>query len=451
MRGISERVAIDARLYKATPATGLAKIMKIAVIGTGIAGMVAAHRLHRDHDITVFEANDYIGGHTRTVDVALDDERYAIDTGFIVFNNWTYPNFVKLLDELGVAYQPSRMSFSVQCERSGLEYNGTSLNTLFAQRRNLLRPSFHRMIADILRFNHSAPRLLDHDDSHMTLGEYLQTNGYSHQFIEHYIMPMGAAIWSADPAHMQNVPARYFVQFFHNHGMLSVNDRPLWQVVTGGSRCYTDKLTAPYRHRIRLSCPVTSVHRLRDHVEVRLDGGKMELFDHVFIACHSDQALRLLPDATTVEREVLGAIPYQENEAVLHTDAELLPKRRLAWAAWNYHILPHAPGRVAVTYNMNILQSVHAPSQFCVTLNHSEAINPHKIINRIVYHHPIYTAASVAAQKRQSEINGTQRTYFCGAYWGYGFHEDGVKSALIACEDFRKRTNDEQLYLRRAS
>ncbi len=334
-------MAVDAGSYKLPSLIDLEQTMKIAIIGTGIAGMVTAYRLYRDHDITVFEANDYIGGHTHTVDVMLEGKRYAIDTGFIVFNDWTYPNFVKLLNELGVASQPSSMSFSVKCERMGLEYNGTSLNTLFAQRRNLLQPSFYRMITDILRFNREAPRLLAQDDNHIKLGEYLQAHGYSHQFIEHYIVPMGAAIWSADPTHVQEFPARYFVQFFHNHGMLSVDDRPLWQVIKNGSRCYTEKLTAPYRHRIRLSCPVVTLKRHRDYVSVRLHDGRTESFDHVFIACHSDQALRLLQDATPVEREVLGAIPYQENEAVLHTDVELLPKRRLAWAAWNYHILRH--------------------------------------------------------------------------------------------------------------
>ncbi len=424
--------------------------MKIAVIGTGIAGNVVAHRLHRSHDITVFEAGDYVGGHTNTIDVGHAGQRFAVDTGFIVFNDRTYPNFIRLLDELGVVSQPSDMSFSVKCERSGLEYNGTSLNALFAQRRNLLRPSFHRMIRDILRFNREAPALLHSEDDAATLGEYLEENRYSRQFIEHYIVPMGAAIWSADPRRMYVFPARYFVRFFHNHGMLSVNDRPVWRVIRGGSKQYVERLTAGFRDRIRLASPVQWVRRRATHVELKPRGGEPERFDHVFIACHSDQALSLLADASALEREVLGAIPYQENEAVLHADASLLPRRRLAWAAWNYHILDRAQDRVALTYNMNILQTLKAPVQFCVTLNNSDAIDPGKVIKRVVYHHPVYTRAGVAAQARQAEINGIGRTYFCGAYWRHGFHEDGVVSALAALGHFHDRTRHEELHLRRA-
>ncbi|ADE13507.1 conserved hypothetical protein [Nitrosococcus halophilus Nc 4] len=372
--------------------------MKIAVIGTGIAGNVAAYYLSQEHDITVFEANDYVGGHTHTHDIELDGRPYAVDTGFIVFNEWTYPHFIRLLKTLGVEFQPSPMSFSVKCERTGLEYNGTTLNTLFAQRRNLLRPAFYRMIRDILRFNREALQLLEVGDDHLSLGQYLAEQGYSQPFIEHYIIPMGAAIWSADPVQMHAFPAHFFVRFFHNHGMLSVNHRPQWYVIKGGSQRYVERLTAPFRDRIRLKTPVVSIRRYPGSVKITTAGGHIDHFEQVFLACHSDQALALLADASPLEREILRAIPYQENEAVLHTDAAVLPRQRLAWAAWNYHILRQNRGRVAVTYNMNILQSLPAPSPLCVTLNYTDAIAPERILRRMRYHHPVYTPGGVAAQ-----------------------------------------------------
>jgi predicted NAD/FAD-binding protein len=424
--------------------------MKIAVVGTGIAGNVAAYHLAKTHEITVFEAADYVGGHTNTVDVEYAGRRYAVDTGFIVFNDWTYPEFIRLLDELGVESQPSNMSFSVSCERTGLEYNGTSRNALFAQRSNLLRPSFYRMIGDILRFNREARDFLAGDDETTTLGDFLARSGYTQRFVEHYVVPMGAAIWSAEPERLKEMPARFFIRFFHNHGMLNLRDRPVWRVIRGGSQRYVERLVAGHRDRIRLGCPVRWIRRLPDGVMIKAGNAEPERFDQVFMACHSDQALALLADATALEREVLGAIPYQQNEAVLHTDASLMPRRRLAWAAWNYHLLSRDQARVALTYNMNILQSLDAPCQFCVTLNNSEAIDPDRIIRRMTYDHPVLTRAGVAAQRRQGEINGVDRTYFCGAYWRNGFHEDGVVSALAALEHFNERTQAQELYLRRA-
>lgn len=416
--------------------------MKIAIVGTGISGMVAAYLLHRDHEITVFEGADYIGGHTNTIDVEMDRRTYAIDTGFIVFNDWTYPNFIALLNRLGVASQPSDMSFSVTCERSGLEYNGTNLNTLFAQRRNLLRPSFYRMIRDILRFNRESPELLTQLEPGPSLGSYLDTHRYSSAFIDHYIVPMGAAIWSADHAAILGFPARYLVQFFKNHGMLSVDHRPTWRVVQGGSRRYAEQLVAPFRDRIHLKSPVESISRYPDFVEVRTSlAGRDDRtlrFDHVIIGAHSNQALAMLDDPSPSEKDILSAIRYQENEAVLHTDASLLPRRKLAWAAWNYHLLPTQPDRAVVTYHMNRLQRLSASHEFCVTLNHTQAIDPAKILRRITYHHPVYSQEAVAAQKRHREISGINRTSYCGAYWGFGFHEDGVKSALAVCKPFGK-------------
>jgi uncharacterized protein len=412
--------------------------MRIAIIGSGISGMVAAYHLSRSHAVTVYEAGGYIGGHTHTVEVELGGRHYAIDTGFIVFNDWTYPNFISLLNELEVPWQRSDMSFSVRCENSGLEYNGTSINSLFAQRRNWLRPSFLRMVADILRFNREAPALLT-DGYEWCLGEYLESQRYSHYFIENYIIPMGAAIWSSSPRGMLEFPARFFVEFFARHGFLSVNNRPTWRVIRGGSREYVKRLTAPYAGQIRLNTPVDSLMRQPNRVLVRLRNGAVETFDAVFIACHSDQALKLLRDPSHEERCILGAIPYQENEALLHTDTRLMPRQPKAWAAWNYHRTREPSDRVTVTYNMNTLQTLGAPQQFLLSLNRSEAVDPAQVLGRYVYHHPVFTAAAVAAQKRHHEINGVRRTFYCGAYWGNGFHEDGVNSALAALEEFRRQ------------
>ena len=408
--------------------------MRIAIIGTGISGLSAAWALHRDHALTLFEAGDYIGGHTHTVDVEVQGRPYAVDTGFIVFNDWTYPQFIELLDRLQVASRPTQMSFSVRCARSGLEYNGENLNTLFAQRRNLFRPAFHRMIRDILRFNREAPALLEQEQD-SSLDDCLRAGRYSREFIDHYILPMAAAIWSAEPAIMGQMPARFFVRFFKNHGLLSVKDRPQWRVITGGSRCYVEALVAPFRERIRLNCPVEWLRRQAGQVEIKPVGGAVEYFDQVIIATHSDQALRLLADPSAQEREILGALPYQENDVVLHTDTRLLPQRRLAWAAWNYHLPAQPRDRVAVTYNMNILQGLEAPQTFCVTLNRSDAIDPARMLYRTTYHHPVFTTAGVQAQARRAEISGVNRTWYCGAYWRNGFHEDGVDSGLAVARD----------------
>ena len=422
--------------------------MKIAIIGSGIAGNVAAYHLHRQHDITMFEAAGHIGGHSHTHEIEHEGQQLAVDTGFIVFNHRTYPHFKALLEELGVASQASEMSFSVQCEVTGVEYNGTTLNSLFAQRRNLLRPSFWRMIRDILRFNREALALLDPAHPQVSLGDYLTAQRYSPQFIEQYVVPMGAAIWSASPATLRQFPASYLVRFFHNHGMLSVNDRPQWRTIQGGSARYVEKLTAPLRDRIRLNTPVASVHRTAAGVIVRAVGCEPERYDRVFFACHSDQALRLLADATDAEREVLSAIRYQRNDVVLHTDTSLLPRRKLAWAAWNYHRLDHESERVAVTYNMNLLQQLQTRTPLLVSLNLGDRIDPARTMRRLAYEHPIHTPAAIAAQSRQAEINGANRAYFCGAYWRFGFHEDGVVSALDALAHFR-REHDAQRALHR--
>ncbi|MBS0447053.1 MAG: FAD-dependent oxidoreductase [Proteobacteria bacterium] len=411
--------------------------MRIAVIGTGIAGNVVAHKLHREHELTVYEAAGHVGGHTHTHRIEQGGEVQHIDTGFIVFNDRTYPNFVALLGELGVASQPSTMSFSVRNEQSGLEYNGTSLNGLFAQRRNLLRPSFHRMLHEILRFNREAPALLEERaDTEITLAQFLAERRFGGRFVDDYLIPMGAAIWSTDPQRMLGFPARFFVRFLHHHGMLTLDDRPIWRTIAGGSARYVEKLVAPWRHRIRLRTPIEQVRRLAEGVLVQPRGLPAERHDHVFFACHADEALALLADASPQEREILSAFPFQRNDAVLHTDTSLLPRTPRAWAAWNYHV-PREPGSsVALTYDMNLLQRLVSRHTYCVTLNRSERIDPTRVLRRLTYAHPLFTPAGIAAQRRHHEISGVRRTHYCGAYWRYGFHEDGVVSALAALRLF---------------
>lgn len=411
---------------------------RIAIVGSGIAGLTAAWHLHRQHDITLFEANDYIGGHSATVDVDWQGARYAVDTGFIVFNDWTYPNFIALLTEVGADWQWSNMSFSLRCERSGLEYNGTSLNSLFAQRSNLFNLRFLRMLIDILRFNTRCRTLLTAADSErLTLGDYLHAGGYSSRFIQHYIVPMGRAIWSATGQGMLNFPARFFVDFFDRHGFLNINDRPTWRTVRGGSREYVRKLVAPFSQQIRLRSPVRKVARLEGGaIRIRSESAGQPLeenFDRVFFACHSDQALAMLEDPSPAEVAILGAFPYQENIATLHTDVRLLPRQARAQAAWNYHLLDPDTERVALTYDMSVLQSIQAPVRFLVTLNREGEIAADRVLGRYTYHHPVYTPEAVAAQSGHAQIN-VGSTFYCGAYWRYGFHEDGVVSALWALD-----------------
>jgi len=411
--------------------------VKIAVVGSGIAGLTAAHLLSRKHDVILYEADSRIGGHTHTHSIDDAGRRLNIDTGFIVFNHKTYPNFTKLLSMLGVESRESSMSFSVRCERTGLEYNGTSLATLFAKKRNAINLRFLGMLMDIVRFNKESTEASE-SSLNGTLGEFLKSGGYSRYFRDYYIVPMGAAIWSAPPAAMLGFPLRFFVMFFRNHGMLSVNDRPVWRTVVGGSGSYISPMTERILGNIRLNAPVTRITRIDDHAVVECDavGSRAERFDHVVLACHSDQSLAMLGDPTEAERSVLSALPYQENEAILHTDSSVMPTRRAAWAAWNYHVLKTDSARVPVTYSMNILQGLPTQTQYMVTLNRSEAIDSSKVIRRLRYHHPQYTLKGMQARKRWNTISGVNRTHYCGAYWFNGFHEDGVNSALRVCEHF---------------
>ena len=408
--------------------------MRIAVVGAGVSGLVAAHLLARRHEVTVFEAGSYPGGHTNTVRVDTEHETHWVDTGFIVFNDRNYPNFERLLERIGVASQASTMSFAVSDETSDFEYSSASPNGLFAKRAHLASPWFHRMVADLVRFNREALELLRSADTGPSLGHWLESRRFSRAFVDRLIVPQAAAVWSADPRQMWSFPARFLLEFFHNHGMLSFRGRPKWRTVHGGSHRYVEALVRPWRDRLRLSTPIDSIQRHEGHVAITPRGSEVERFDEVVLATHSDQALALLTDATQREHDLLGAIPYQPNEAVLHTDTRLLPRRRRAWASWNYHLLASPQGRPTVTYHMNRLQSLHADREFCVTLNHTSAIDPGKIIRTIPYAHPVFTAAGQAAQARHDEISGPNRTHYCGAYWGWGFHEDGVTSAVRVAE-----------------
>jgi len=404
--------------------------VRIAVVGAGVSGLVAAWILSRAHEVAVFEKDSRVGGHTNTVDAPAGGRTWPVDTGFIVHNRETYPNFTRILATLGVATKESTMSFSVRCEETGLEYSPSTFGTLFARRRNLFRPAFWRMLRDALRFRREMPAILAGTGYETTLGEYLRQGGYSTAFIEEFLIPMGAAIWSADPDRFRHVPLRFFARFFANHRFLEAEGQPGWRVIEGGSRGYLEPLTAAFRDRIATDAEVASIRRREDGVDVHLAGGETRSFDQVVVATHSDQALALLSDPGAAEKAILGAIAYQENDTLLHTDVSLLPKRRKVWAAWNFHRLPGRRGRAAVTYDMSILQGIRAPEEFLVTLNREEAVDPSRVLYRTVYHHPAYTPEALAAHSRWGEINGVRRTWFCGAYWGYGFHEDGVNSAL---------------------
>ena len=408
--------------------------MRIAIIGSGISGLTAAYLLNHDHEITLYEANDHIGGHTHTHDIEIEGKIWAVDSGFIVYNERTYPNFIRILDELGVERKQTRMGFSVKSVSNDLEYAGHSLDGLFSQRRNLIRPSFWRMIKSILRFKKESEEQLNELPLDMTIGSFLEKNHYPSEFIEHFIIPMGAAIWSTMPNMMTEIPAVFFIRFFQNHGILAIKDKPTWWVINGGSKNYVKKMTAGFTDRIMVSTPVKRVKR-NDSIEIIAGSPQhMTRFDAVVFACHSDQALALLADPSYAENEILRAITYQKNDVLLHTDHSVLPRRRKAWSSWNYQLDSDPERPVALTYNMNILQGLESSVTFCVTLNDPQAVSPDRIIKEITYHHPLITVESISAQKRKNEISGVNNTYYCGAYWHNGFHEDGVVSAMDACE-----------------
>lgn len=416
----------------------------IAVIGSGISGLTSAYLLQSRYRVTLFEEQDYLGGHTNTVDIEMEGKVFPVNTGFIVFNDWTYPNFIRLMEHLDVASEASEMSFSVRCDRSGLEYNGASLNSLFCQRRNLINMRFWRMIKDIMRFNKEATAAYKSGqlDDGITLGEYLKANGYGAEFSRYYIIPMGSAIWSASEQDMMIFPAAFFVRFFHHHGLLSIDNRPQWRVISGGSRSYVDVIKNHLTGPVHIRRGASKVRRHSHGVTVTDQSGKLESFDAVVFACHSDQALALLEQPTAGEQSILGAIPYQSNSVVLHTDTSLLPRSRRGWAAWNYRIPANTQQPVTVTYNMNILQNFKADTTFCVSLNQDDLIDPASILRRYQYNHPGFTLNGMQAQQRFDEINGKEHTFYCGAYWFNGFHEDGVNSAIRAARSLNVHFDD---------
>ncbi|QKJ57493.1 NAD(P)/FAD-dependent oxidoreductase [Serratia fonticola] len=407
--------------------------MKIAIIGSGIAGLTCAWRLAGHHQVTLFEAEPTVGGHTATVDVTTPQGTYAIDTGFIVYNDRTYPRFMGLLSELGISGQKTQMSFSVHNPQSGLEYNGHTLTSLFAQRRNLVNPAFWGLLREIVRFNRLAKEALAGDvNENATLETFLEQHGFSAFFARHYILPMGAAIWSSSLQEMRRFPLPLFLRFFEHHGLLDVTHRPQWYVVRGGSREYVRAILTQLGDRLtlHLNAPVQQVIRHNDGVEIQL-AQSSHTFDQVIFACHSSQALAMLAHPTPAESEVLGDIGWQHNEVVLHSDPRWLPVRERAWASWNYRLSERDQASACVTYNMNILQGLPEGSPlFCVTLNPETPVDERYVWKRFVYEHPMFNPKSWRAQSRRGEINGHQRSWFCGAYWYNGFHEDGVRSAL---------------------
>jgi predicted NAD/FAD-binding protein len=409
---------------------------KIAIIGAGISGLTAAWLLSRRHQVVLFEAENYVGGHTHTVSVSRPHGDYQVDTGFIVFNDRTYPGFNKLLDQLQVGRQATSMGFSVSCDRTGLEYSGDGLGGFFAQRRNILSPRHWRLLQEILRFNRDAPQLLADGAEDLTLGRLLELEGYSEHFRHRYLLAMGSAIWSCGEQHMEDFPARFFVEFFRNHGLLSLKNRPQWYVVPGGSARYVDAMLARLNVELRIGTAVKTVSRNPDGVRLATVASGPEEFDEVVFACHSDQALALLEDADDTERNALSNVPYQENEVVLHTDDTLLPENRRTWSSWNALLPRETSGRVEVTYNMNILQGIQAPETFCVTLNSSERIADNKVLGRYTFFHPLFTRAGLASREVIARANGRRHTWFCGAWCGNGFHEDGVQSALAVSRAF---------------
>lgn len=411
----------------------------IAIIGSGISGLVSAYVLSRQHNVTIYEAGSYAGGHTNTIDVTEENGRnLAVDTGFIVFNDRTYPNFIRLIEQLGVSSQDTNMSFSVADPRNGFEY-ASHLRGLIARKRNLIDADFLRMLRDKFRFDALCKQALKDNQSQLndlTLGEFLTLHGFSEAFARYYILPMAAAVWSAPLGEITEYPMLTLTSFLSNHGLLGVNEAPTWRVINGGSREYVRALLKNFGGELLLNTAVNAVTRSSSHVTVEARGQQRQ-FDQVIFACHSDQALNLLKDASPTEQDVLGGIQYQPNEAVLHTDTSLLPTRRNAQAAWNYQLPLTDSPRATLTYNMNVLQNLNSEHTYCVTLNQTDDIDPSKVIRRIDYAHPIYDRTSVAAQARWREISGLEnRTHFCGAYWFYGFHEDGTRSGLRVCNDF---------------
>ena len=411
-----------------------AKKLKIAIIGSGISGLTSAYILNKKHDITIYEKNDYIGGHTHTHKIPENNTTFNVDSGFIVYNENTYPNFIRLLDLLNVERQHSNMGFSVKTSYKDFEYSGNSIGSIFAKKSNMFNPYFLNMLKSILRFNKVSIKDLDKIDASTSLIEYLKSKRFSSYFIKYYIVPMAAAIWSTSPKMILKMPALFFIKFFNNHGLLQVKNRPQWWVIKNGSKQYVKKIINQFNGTINLNTPVIKVSRNENQVIIKTKTNS-DVFDAVIFATHSDQSLRLLQDYSDDEKNILSKIKYQKNTALIHTDTSILPKRKNAWSSWNY-LLNEDDDTVTLTYNMNILQSLNASKTYCVTINDCDLVDKDKIIKKINYEHPLFTKDTIESQNNKNLINGVNNTYFCGAYWGNGFHEDGVNSALDVCKHF---------------
>jgi predicted NAD/FAD-binding protein len=421
---------------------------RLAIVGTGIAGLGCAHFLHRDFDLTLFEQNSYPGGHSNTVvvDEPATGRSLPVDTGFMVFNRVTYPLLNRLFDRLGVESKPTKMSFSVRHADSGLEFCGSSLNHLFAQRRNLLSPRFYRMLGAISRFNREAVDALgDPGNQELTLGEYVRRRGYGRDFLDLYLAPMSSAVWSTPPELMQSFPAITLLRFFHNHGFLGLDTQHPWYTVVGGSRAYVDKLVVPWKDRIRMGSAAARIARTGAGVQVTLGSGDVQVFDKVILACHADQALSLLSDPRRDESRLLGEFKYQANTATLHTDPSVMPRTRLAWASWNYEINRGASGETstATHYWMNSLQGVSDTQDYFVSINRPKAIDPARVLRTIEYDHPLFNLGALRAQGGLARMNasaaGATETYYAGSYFRYGFHEDAFQSAAGLSEQLLGR------------
>lgn len=406
-----------------------AQMKKIAIIGSGISGLTCAYYLSPHYHVTLFEAGDYIGGHTHTVNIKHKEEQSAIDTGFIVFNDRTYPRFIALLEELDVPFQETEMSFSVRNDQLNLEYSGNNLNTLFAQRKNIINPRFWRLLYDIIRFNKKI-RKEKQQPSLETIGEYLQNTKFSSYFSENYLLPMISAIWSMGLEDVKEFPLQFFARFFDNHGLLDIFNRPQWYTIIGGSSSYIKPLTASFKENIHLSTPVKSIERNEKGIALSTASGT-EHFDEVIMACHADQTLSLLTSPTDLEKQVLGSFDFTENKVSLHTDISHLPREKKAWASWNYSHSENS-AKPTLTYNMNILQQLNKKSTYLVTLN--QEIQDEYVIATFTYDHPVYATATIKAQQQWQTVSGADRIHYCGAYWFNGFHEDGVRSGIRVCK-----------------
>ena len=411
--------------------------MKVAVVGAGVSGLVCALGLKHHHHVTVFDADHRAGGHANTRVVKENGRSIGIDTGFIVFNFKNYPHLSSLFDRLGVSSQPSDMSFSVRCDKSGFEFSGSNLNTFFAQRSNLFRLEAWQLLRSIFAFHRDGNDALRKDISdEITVGEFAKHRGYRQNLVEHYLLPLGGALWSCSSESFSQFPVRFFLEFLRNHSMLQMEDRPVWRTVSGGSQQYVTKIVSQLESELQLDHRVSRVTRVGGGVDLEFHNGKSEHFDEVVLATHADTSLNIIQAPDAEESELLSAFPYQDNVVTLHTDTRVLPKAQRAWASWNYRVRDDASAATGVTYNMNKLQALDAKHTYCVSLNQHDELDQDHILRREVVRHPLFTPGRDEFQKRHHQVIRRQAISFCGAYWGFGFHEDGVRSAIAVCDAF---------------